>query len=57
MSKNLIIRRRKVVRNVGVAEVADALRVSRQAVTNYVNGCHSALRPEYRRKIKIINED
>mgnify|MGYP003343420792 CR=1 FL=1 len=55
--KHLIIRRRKSVRNVGVAEVAAALNVSKQAVTNYVNGCTSALRPEYRNRIQIINED
>lgn len=55
--KYLVIRRRKSVRNVGVAEVAAALNVSKQAVANYVNGCRSALRPEYRKRIQIIVEE
>lgn len=55
--KALVIRRRKFVRNVGVAEVAAVLNVSKQAVANYANGCRSALRPEYRKRIQIIEED
>jgi len=52
----LIIKRRRTVRNVGVAEVAATLGVSKQAVANYVNGCRSALRPEYRDRIQVIDE-
>lgn len=57
MSKSLIIRRRRTVRNSGVAQVASALGVSKQAVANFANGCRSALRPEYRKRIKIIEEN
>lgn len=57
MPKKIIIRRRRVTRSIGITEAAHALGVKKQSVASYVNGDRSSLRPEFRKRITIIDED
>lgn len=57
MPKKIIIRRRRVTRSIGITEAAHALGVKKQSVASYVNGDTSSLRPEFRKRITIIDEN